>query len=179
MILAEERTQKRSDDGRDNWENYDNRGNQGGHQNRNRRPNNMVASTDKSKKSSKPRRFEDLENLPCPWHPNSSHTASDWWNFKNYTRKNDSAKGKGKLDDDNKDQEDQRDKGFQKSKGVVNIIFAGVPSSKSKQQEKLALRSISAAESAIPSTSIGPSTQSNSRERISRPMIMLNITHWF
>jgi hypothetical protein len=66
----------------------------------------MVASIDKSKKSSKPRQFEDLENLPCPWHPNSSHMVGDYRNFKNYTRKNDSAKGKGKLDDDNKDQED-------------------------------------------------------------------------
>jgi hypothetical protein len=92
----------------------------------------MVASADKSKKSSKPRHFEDMENLPCPWHLNSSHMAGDCQSFKNYTRKNDLAKGKGKLDDNNKDQEDLGDKGFQKSKGVVNIIFAGVPTSKSK-----------------------------------------------
>jgi hypothetical protein len=110
----------------------------------------MVTSTDKSKKSSKPRRFEDLENLPYPWHPNSSHTAGECQNFKNYTRKNDSAKGKGKEYDNNKDQEDKGDKEFQKSKGVVNIIFAGVPSSKSKQQEKLALCSITAVEPATP-----------------------------
>jgi hypothetical protein len=103
MISAEERPRERFGDKRDNWENYDNRGNQGGQQNRKRRPNNMVASPDKSKKSSKPRHFEDLENLPCPWHPNSSDMAGDCRNFKNYTRKNDSAKGKGKLDDDNKD----------------------------------------------------------------------------
>jgi hypothetical protein len=72
----------------------------------------MVASADKSKKSSKPRYFKDLENLPCPWHPNSSDTAGDCRNFKNYTQKSDSAKGKGKRDDDNKDQEGQGDKGF-------------------------------------------------------------------
>jgi hypothetical protein len=71
----------------------------------------MVASTNKLEKSSKPRHFKDLENLPYPWHPNSSHTVGDCRNFKNYTQKNDSAKGKGKLDDDNKDQ-DQGDKGF-------------------------------------------------------------------
>jgi hypothetical protein len=40
--------------------------------------------------------------------------------------------------------------GFQKSKGVVNVIFVGVPSSKSKQQEKLALRSFTATEPATP-----------------------------
>jgi hypothetical protein len=103
MISAEERTRERFGDGHDNWENYDNRGNQGGQQNRKRRPDNMFASTDKSKKSNKPRRFEDLENIPCPWHPNSSHTAGECRNFKNYTRKNDSGKGKGKEDDNNKD----------------------------------------------------------------------------
>jgi hypothetical protein len=112
MISTEERTRERFGDGRDNRDNYDNRGNQGGQQNRKRRPDNMVVSASKSKKSSKPRRFEDLENLPYPWQPNSSHTAGDCRNFKNYTWKNDSAKGKGKLDDDNKDQEDQGDKGF-------------------------------------------------------------------
>jgi hypothetical protein len=112
MISAEEKTRERfNPDGRDNCDNYDNRGNQGG-QNRKRRPNNTVAYADKSKKSSKPRRFKDLENLPYPWHPNSSHTIGECWNFKNYTQKNDSGKGKGKEDDNNKDQEDQGDKGF-------------------------------------------------------------------
>jgi hypothetical protein len=112
MISAEEKTRERfNPDGRDNCDNYDNRGNQGG-QNRKRRPNNTVAYADKSKKSSRPRRFKDLENLPYPWHPNSSHTIGECRNFKNYTRKNDSGKGKGKEDDNNKDQEDQGDKGF-------------------------------------------------------------------
>jgi hypothetical protein len=44
------------------------------------------------------------------------------------------GKGKGKEDNNNKDKEDQGDKGFQKSKGVVNVIFARVLSSKSKKQ---------------------------------------------
>jgi hypothetical protein len=111
MISVEERTQERFGDGRDNRKNYENRSNQGRQQNQKRRSDNVVASTHNSKKSSKPRRFKDLENLPCPWHPNSSHTAGECWNFKNYTRKNDSTKGKGKEDDNNKDQEDQGDKG--------------------------------------------------------------------
>jgi hypothetical protein len=55
MISAEERTQERFGDGRDNWEKYDNRGNQGGQQNQKCRPINMVATADKSKKYSKPR----------------------------------------------------------------------------------------------------------------------------
>jgi hypothetical protein len=77
MISAEERTRERFSDGCDNRENYDSKGNQGGQQNRNRRPDNVVASADKPKKSSKPRRFEGLKNLPCPWHPNLSHTAGE------------------------------------------------------------------------------------------------------
>jgi hypothetical protein len=76
--------------------------------------------------------------------------AGECQNFKNYTRKSDSTKGKGKEDDNNKDQEDQGDKGFQKSKGVVNVLFARVLSSKSKQQEKLALQSIMVAKPATP-----------------------------
>jgi hypothetical protein len=93
-------------------ENYDNRANQVEQQNRKCKPDNVVVSADKSKKSSKPRQFEDLENLPCPWNSNSSHTAGECRNFKNYTQKSDSAKGKVKEDDNNKDQEDQGDKGF-------------------------------------------------------------------
>jgi hypothetical protein len=103
MISAEERTRERFSDGRYNWENYDNWGNQSGQQNQKCRPNNVVTSANKSKKSSKPRRFEDLENLPCPWHLNSSHTTGECWNFKNYTWKSDSTKGKGEENDKNKD----------------------------------------------------------------------------
>jgi hypothetical protein len=85
MISAEERIWERFGTMHDNRENYENRGNQGGYKNQKHRLDNMVTSTDKLKKSSKPRCFEDLENLPCPWHLNSSHTVEDCWNFKNYT----------------------------------------------------------------------------------------------
>jgi hypothetical protein len=42
------------------------------------------------------------------------------------------------------------DKGFQQSKGTVVVIFSGVLGSRSKHQDKLALRSIMAAEPAVP-----------------------------
>jgi hypothetical protein len=141
MIASEERTKARFGDGRGNCD--DDVGNQG-NQNRKRRPNNMVAFANKGKKSSKPRRFQDLENLPCPWHPNSNHTTADCRSFKNYTQKSDNNKGKKKYGNDKPDQEYQGDRGFQKSKGMVNVIFTGVPRTKSKQQEKLALCTISA-----------------------------------
>jgi hypothetical protein len=77
IVSTEERTRERFDGRHDNRENYDNKGNQAEQQNRKCRTDNVVASTDKSKKSSKPRWFLDLENLPCPWHPNSSHTVDE------------------------------------------------------------------------------------------------------
>ena len=50
-----------------------------------------------------------------------------------------------KKEGDNND-----DKGFQKSRGTVAVIFARIPDSRSKHQEKLALRTIMAAEPATP-----------------------------
>jgi hypothetical protein len=78
----------------------------------------MVASADKSKKN-KSRKFQDLENLPYPWHPNSNHTTTDCRNFQNYTRKNDNSKSKDKEKDDNtlKDQDDQGGTGFSNLRG--------------------------------------------------------------
>ena len=58
-------------------------------------------------------------------------------------------KGKGK-EDNKKDGEDQGDKGFQHPKGVVSVIFAGVPTAKNKQQDKVALWDIMASEPATP-----------------------------
>ena len=46
--------------------------------------------------------------------------------------------------------DNHEDKGFQKSRGTVAVIFAGVPDSRSKHQEKLVLRTIMAAEPATP-----------------------------
>ena len=49
-----------------------------------------------------------------------------------------------------KKEDNLEDKGFQKSRGTVAVIFAEVPDSRSKHQEKLALRTIMAAELATP-----------------------------
>ena len=49
-----------------------------------------------------------------------------------------------------KKEDNHEDKGFQKFRGTVAVIFAGVPDSRSKHQEKLALRTIMAAEPATP-----------------------------
>ena len=49
-----------------------------------------------------------------------------------------------------KEGDNHEDKGFQKSRGTVVVIFARVPDSRSKHQEKLVLRTIMAAEPAIP-----------------------------
>jgi hypothetical protein len=60
-------------------------------------------------------------------------------------------KNKDKEEDNKKKDEDSmKDKDFQQSKGIVAIIFSGVPGSKSKHQDKLALHSIMAAEPGIP-----------------------------
>ena len=55
-----------------------------------------------------------------------------------------------KEDNQKKDEDNHEDKGFQKSRGTVAVIFAGAPDSRSKHQEKLALRTIMAAEPATP-----------------------------
>ena len=49
-----------------------------------------------------------------------------------------------------KEEDNHEDKGFQKSRGTVAVIFAGIQDSRSKHQEKLALRTIMAAEPATP-----------------------------
>lgn len=104
---------------------------------------------DKSKKSSKPRQFEDLCGLPCPFHKNSRHTAVECRQLKDLGFNSKDDKGKDK-DNNKKDEEDQDDQGYQHPKGVVAVIFAGVPTSSSKRQEKLALWDIMAAEPATP-----------------------------
>jgi hypothetical protein len=65
-----------------------------------------------------------------------------------YTRKGNN--GERKEDNQKKDEDNQEDKQFLKSKGTVAVMFTGVPSSRSKHQDKLALRNIMAAEPATP-----------------------------
>jgi hypothetical protein len=60
-------------------------------------------------------------------------------------------KNKDKQEDNRKKDEDNiEDKGFQQPKGTVTVIFSMILGSRSKHQDKLALRSIMTAESAVP-----------------------------
>ena len=74
MITAEEKTQERFPDrnNRDNPDRQNPRNNR--HQEKKHGPDNIVAMADKSKKFSKPRRYDDIENIRCPMHPNGKHT---------------------------------------------------------------------------------------------------------
>jgi len=65
MITVEEKTQERFPDrnNRDNPDRQNRRNN--GHQERKCGPNNTVALADKSKKVSKFKKFEDIENMHC------------------------------------------------------------------------------------------------------------------
>jgi hypothetical protein len=49
-----------------------------------------------------------------------------------------------------KDEDNTEDKGFQQPKGTVTVIFSRVLGSRSKHQDKMALRSIMAAEPTVP-----------------------------
>jgi hypothetical protein len=90
--MVEEKTRERFSD-RNNQEN--NRGNSDrrnfsniGHPERKRGPDNTVAMADKTKKFSKFRRFEDIENMHCIWHPQGNHTIGDYQIFiDRYARK--------------------------------------------------------------------------------------------
>jgi hypothetical protein len=88
--------------------------------------------------------------MHCIWHPEGNHTTGDCRIFiDQYARKE--KKNKEKEEDNKKKNEDNtKDKGFQQSKGIVLVIFSGIPGSRSKHQDKLALRSIMAAEPAVP-----------------------------
>jgi hypothetical protein len=111
MIAVEEKTQERFPD-RNNQDNSNRRNHQSNEQQgRKRRPDNTVAVADKAKKFSKPRKFEDLENMPCTWHSGSSHTTGDCRFFiERYMRKDN--KRDRKEDHQKKGDDDQRDKGF-------------------------------------------------------------------
>jgi hypothetical protein len=104
---------------------------------------------DKSNRFSKFRKFEDIENMHCIWHPQRNHTTGDCRIFLDrYTRKGN--KGDKKEDDQKKGEDNIEDKGFQQLKGIVAVIFARILGSRRKHQDKLALRTIMTAESATP-----------------------------
>jgi hypothetical protein len=103
---------------------------------------------DKSKKSNKNnKKFEDLKNLPCPFHKDAKHTAAECRQLQElgWYGKDNKGKGKGK-DNNDKDGDNNPDPGFQQSKGQIAVIFAGVPSSSHKHVGKLALQDIMAGE---------------------------------
>jgi hypothetical protein len=87
--------------------------------------------------------------MHCIWHPQGNHTTGDCRIFIDwYARK---GKNKDKEEDNKKkDEDNMEDKGFQQPKGSVTVIFSGVPGSRSKHQDKLALHSIMAAKPVVP-----------------------------
>jgi hypothetical protein len=48
-----------------------------GHPDRKHGLNNTIAMADKTKKNSKFRRFEAIENMHCIWHPQGNNTTED------------------------------------------------------------------------------------------------------
>jgi hypothetical protein len=63
-----------------------------------------VAIADKAKKFSKPRKFDDIENMHCIWHPNRNHMTRDCRIFiDRYTRKGNN--GERKEDNQKKDED--------------------------------------------------------------------------
>ena len=104
MITAEEKTRERFPDrnNRDNPDRQNPRSNR--HQERKRGPDNTVAMANKSKKFTKPRRYDDIENIRCPLHPNGKHTIRNCYTFnERYTRKD--SKGNNKEDNQKKEGE--------------------------------------------------------------------------
>jgi hypothetical protein len=73
---------------------------------------------DKAKKSNKNNKFEDLKNLPCPFHKGAKHMAVECRQLQElgWYGKNNKGKGKGK-DNNDKDGDNNPDPGFQQSKG--------------------------------------------------------------
>ena len=112
MIASEEHTRERFPCGQQD-KGYNPRSNQGGQSGRKRGPNNTLASMDRSKKSNKNnKKFEDLKNLPCPFHKNAKHTMAECRQLQVlgfYAKTN---KGKDKTDN-NKDGDNNADPGFQ------------------------------------------------------------------
>jgi hypothetical protein len=102
-----------------------------GHQDRKRGPDNTIVVTDKSKKFSKFKKFEDIKNMHCIWHHQGNHITEDCRIFLDrYTRKGNN--GDKKEDNQKKDENNPGDKEFQQSKGTVAVIFARILGSRSK-----------------------------------------------
>jgi hypothetical protein len=73
MITPEQKTQERFLD-QNNWDNSDKQNHRNnGHQDRKCGPDNTMAIVDKAKRFSKPRNFDNIENMHYIWHPNGNH----------------------------------------------------------------------------------------------------------
>jgi hypothetical protein len=81
MIMAEEKTKERFSDRNYRENNTDNSDRRNfpnvGHSDRKRGLDNTIAMADKMKKFSRFRRFEDIENMHCIWHPQGNHITGD------------------------------------------------------------------------------------------------------
>ena len=125
MITTEEKTRERFPD-RNNQDNPDKRNHRNiRHQERKHGLDNTVAVADKSRKFSKPRRYDNIENMHCILHPKGNHAIGNCYTFNDrYTRRDN--KVNTKEDNQKKDEDNHEDKGFQKSRGTVAVIFAGL-----------------------------------------------------
>ena len=112
MIASQEHTRERFPCGQQD-RGYDPRSNQSGQPSRKRGPNNTLASMDRSKKSNKNnKKFEDLKNLPYPFHKNAKHMAAECRQLQEpcFYDKSNTSKGKA---DNNKVGDDNPDPSFQ------------------------------------------------------------------
>ena len=101
MITAEEKTRERFPErsNRDNPDRQNHRNTR--HQERKRGLDNTIAVADKSRKFSKPRRYDDIENMQCILHPKANHTTRNCYTFnEQYIRKD--SKGNTKKDNQKK-----------------------------------------------------------------------------
>ena len=121
---------------------------------------------DRSKNSNKNnKKFEELKNLPCPFHKNAKHMAAECRQLQELGFYDKSNKGKGKADK-NKDGDNNDDPSFQQSKGQIIVIFVELSTSSNKRSGKLGLWNIMVGEPLTPKYLIGPSTQSSFPEKI-------------
>jgi hypothetical protein len=81
MITPEEKTREIFPY-RNNWDNPNRQNHRNNrHQDRKHGPDNTVAVVDKAKNFSKPRKFDDIKNMHCIWHPNENHMTGDCRTF--------------------------------------------------------------------------------------------------
>jgi hypothetical protein len=81
MIMAEEKMKERFLDRNNRENNRDNSDRRNfpnmSYLDRKHGPDNTIAMADKTKKFSKFRRFEDIENMHCIWYPQGNHTTGN------------------------------------------------------------------------------------------------------